>query len=105
MCGALEARARFEIDTSNFGDGHHGVQSDCPECGSDGLLIGTVDVDFDVDFDVEPLGGGQYEPVPYSITITALVPAGFTCNVCKLELVGVDELTEWGLPTARMDVA
>lgn len=101
----LEARAPFDLEPDEFGDGLIGVDQDCPECGDVGRLVGRADVDFDVDFDVEPMGGGRYEPVPYSVTVVTLSPEAFGCNVCRLRLVGPEELAEAGLPSTAYQVA
>jgi hypothetical protein len=76
-----------------------------PECGSHGRLFGHLDLEQGVDFDVEPLGGGQYDtyPVPAEWTVT-LTPRAFACNVCRLTLTGPDELQAANLPATRYEV-
>nr|WP_271209957.1 hypothetical protein [Rhodococcus wratislaviensis]GLK34828.1 hypothetical protein GCM10017611_16770 [Rhodococcus wratislaviensis] len=82
------------------------VDRDCPECGSRGRLHGPIDVDPIIDFDVEPLGNGEYETSPYSPGWeVTLAPTGFACNVCRLGLNGTQELAECSLPAFRHEVA
>ncbi|HWJ65116.1 MAG TPA: hypothetical protein VNT31_00420 [Nocardioides sp.] len=104
-CARLEEQAPFVLDPSDFGEDLNAVESACPECGSAGRLIGRVDVTEEVDFDVEPLGGGQYNTVPYGYLAVALVPQAFACNVCQVSLHGVAELAEAGLPSNPHEVA
>lgn len=102
-CDTLAARVA-EIEPRDYGLGFYGKMHDCPECGTEALLMGDVTVDFDVDWDVEPLGGGEYAPIPISVTTVTLAPEAFTCPVCRLELRGLDELAEAGLPSQPLDV-
>ena len=101
---ALQAETDLKVDPEDFGNGYFGVPETCPECGLEGRLIGSVSVDFDVDWDVEPLGGGQYEPVPMSVVVTDLSPSVFVCHVCGLELTDPEELAEADLPSRSMVV-
>lgn len=103
-CDILAARA-VEIDPTDYGLCFSGKKHDCPECGTVALLMGDTAVDFDVDWDVEPLGGGQYASIPIHVTIITLTPEAFTCPVCHLELRGVDELAEAGLPAQPLNVS
>lgn len=104
---ALEAEAPFAIDPgdfSSFGD-TIAVGRDCPVCGSVGRLIGRLDVDPQVDWDVEPMGDGHYESyVAGSYWDLSLSPQKFVCNVCKLALDGPDELASTGLTSARYNL-
>ena len=103
-CDTLAARV-VEIEPTDYGLRFYGKMHDCPECGTEALLMGDVAVDFDVDWDVEPLGGGQYDAIPMSITILTLAPEAFTCPVCRLELRGLDELAEADMPTQPLEVS
>lgn len=100
----LEKRAPEALDPDDFGIDFWGVDARCPECASGGRLFGRVDVEPDVDFDVEPLGGGQYEAVPVGGWVVTLYPQVFACHVCRLVLSGPEELAECGLPSARHDI-
>lgn len=105
MCSRLEEEAPFVLDPDDFGVDLNAVEARCPECGLKGRLIGRVDVTEEVDFDVEPLGGGHYDAVPYGYLAVALAPQAFACNVCQLTLRGIAELAEAGLPAAPHEVA
>lgn len=100
---SLEARV-VEVDVGGYGFHYEGRRQRCVECGSEGLLIGHVDVDIDVDWDVVPVGGGDYESFPVPVASITLAPDVFRCEVCRLELGGVDELREAGLPTEAFSV-
>lgn len=68
--GYMEAVVRLEeqrdclFSPAEFGHSLEATDVTCPECESIAKEFGTVDVSPEVDFDVEPLGGGQYAPVP-----------------------------------------
>lgn len=71
--------------------GEDAVREPCPACEQEGWLV------IDVDQDVEPVGGGQYEAGPEYPYI-----AGFECPVCglsldleMLELAGIDPEAHW----------
>lgn len=97
----LEADARFAIEPdsfSSFGD-TIAIDQECPECASNGRLIGRLDAAAEVDWDVEKIGDtyetypmGEYWDLTYS-------PQAFECNVCKLALNGYDELSAGRLPS------
>lgn len=79
--------------------------AECPECGHEGRLFGEVTLDQEMDWDVEPLGGGQYEPVPMGLYwVVQFDPRGFECNVCHLDLDGTAELDICGLDSSRRQV-
>ncbi len=110
--GFAEATDRLEKQTGedyqprDFGIGHlWGALQTCPECGMSARLYGEVEATEQADYDVEPMGGGQYEAVfigtYWDVVFT---PQAFACNVCRLELLGSDELIEVGLPSARFDI-
>lgn len=101
----LESRAPFDLPTSEFARGLVSMDEKCPECGSKGRLFGELSVDSEVDYDVEPLGGGQYESIAMGYYyVLGLVPERFACSVCRLRLSGTAELQECDLPTTRLDV-
>lgn len=101
----LEEQAPFVLDPDDFGTGLHAVDAACPECGSKSRLFGRVDVSPEVDFDVEPLGGGQYDAVPHGYWALTLAPQAFACSVCLLTLHGPDELAECGLPASLHEIS
>jgi hypothetical protein len=76
----------------------------CPECGSKAKVFGDVKVSGEVDYDVEPLGGSQYEAIPVGYWQVRLGPEKFFCMVCNLQLHGSQELAEAGLPSQYFDV-
>lgn len=102
----LEKQAAELLDPEDFGSGFYGVHQECPECRSNGRLLGRVDGDPQPDWDVEPLGNGHYEPVlagfQWELTFQ---PQIYICFVCRLELYGTDELSEGGLPAASSDIS
>jgi hypothetical protein len=65
---------------------------DCPACGMQGLIIGSYDVDWQVDIDRDGSISGGY-PV---VTMTA---SAFACGFCDLTLDDAAELKASGLPT------
>ncbi|MGK5442152.1 hypothetical protein ACSNN7_10070 [Micromonospora sp. URMC 105] len=98
----LEQSAADALDPSAFGSGLWGVDAKCPQCRRKGRLFGRVDVDPEVDYDVEPLGNGEYEGHPIVTGwLVELFPQAFSCNVCRLTLHGPEELIEAKLPAAR----
>ncbi|WP_157108704.1 hypothetical protein [Aldersonia kunmingensis] len=68
----------------------------CPECSSQGLIRGHLDVfrtvDPDVSLDLD--SPGEWEIL--------LSPTSFSCNVCRLALTGADELAAGGLPSREI---
>lgn len=96
---------RWTLDPEDFVAGGAGVEVDCPECGSEAKLFGSVDVSGDVEYDVEPLGDGQYDTIAMPYWQAALGPMTFFCMVCKLQLHGTQELAEAGLPSQYFDVS
>jgi hypothetical protein len=69
------------------------VLEDCPACGRHGLLSGSYEVDWEVDYDRDGSISGGY-PV---VTMTA---ANFCCFFCDLVLEGAAELQAAGVPEA-----
>jgi hypothetical protein len=103
---SLESAATAMVDPTDFGPEYWDVAATCPECGYKGRILGSLDIDADVDFDVEPMGGGSYSSHPILGRLNAtLLPHAFTCNVCKLILNGADELGEAGLPSALYEIS
>jgi hypothetical protein len=100
----LEGMASDELHPDYFGYELLAVNADCPECNSKGRLFGRVDVEPEVDYDVEPLGGGRYETHMIGYWSITLSPQAFACNVCQLRLLGPQELAEGGLPASRHEV-
>jgi hypothetical protein len=96
---------RWTLDPDDFVNGGGGVEVDCPECGSKARLFGDLDVSGEVDYDAEPLGGGQYETIAVPYWQLRLGPQTFFCMVCNLQLHGTQELAEAGLPSRYFDVS
>lgn len=93
----LEAQ-RFSLDPRRYvAFGAEGTDATCPVCEAAGLLFGDVTIDVEMDYDVEPLGGGQYLPVELPYWAITLIPQAFVCSVCRLQLDGQEELREAGL--------
>jgi hypothetical protein len=69
----LERLAAGQLNPEDFGPDLLAIDAQCPECASTGRLFGHVDADAEIDFDYEPLGGGEYEAHPiqvgWSVTI------------------------------------
>jgi hypothetical protein len=65
---------------------------DCPACGMQGLISGSYDVDWQVDYDRDGSVSSGY-PV---VTMTT---SGFYCGFCDLTLDDAAELKASGLPT------
>ncbi|WP_139203797.1 hypothetical protein [Rhodococcoides kroppenstedtii] len=74
------------------------IEYDCPSCGYRGRLIGAIEVDVTMDFDVSD---GESMPAPFFTTF--FHARSFLCNVCKLELRGA-ELEVAGIPTASRQI-
>jgi hypothetical protein len=64
--------------------------SECPACGNQAVLSGSIDVDWDADFDRDgtPIG---------AFPIVTFTPSSFDCAVCGLMLAGSAELNATGL--------
>jgi hypothetical protein len=71
-------------------------------CGSDGRLIGSIDVTHEVDW--EQVGVDDFVIRGPDYYFVELIPSTFACNVCKLTLHGQQELAACDLPSSRMDV-
>jgi hypothetical protein len=96
---------RWTLDPDDFVTGGGGVEVDCPDCGSKARLFGDVDVSGEVDYDVEPLGGGRYDAIEVPYWRVSLGPVTFFCMVCNLQLHGTQELAEARLPSRYFDVS
>jgi hypothetical protein len=102
-----EAAAEYSIDPNDFGSfgNMYAIAHDCPECGSQGRLIGSVDVTHEVETDDEQVGADDFVPIAgHDYYFIDLIPSAFACNVCKLTLHGQQELVACDLPSSRMDV-
>lgn len=84
--------------------GENAAEIDCPECGSIGLLVGELDGSIEVDWDVERDEEGGWRGIPMPYLQMTMRPYSFECNVCKLNLSDVEELTEVDLPAAQYEV-
>lgn len=103
VTGELASR-RLNLDADEFVDEGQGVDVSCPACGATARLIGHVEVHPEVDFDVEPMGGGHYESITYSYWQPELHPQACVCTVCGLHLLSPSELAETGVPFEAFDV-
>jgi hypothetical protein len=102
----LEADAPFAIDPgdwSSFRDSI-AVNKGCPQCGRNGRLIGRLDADPEVDWDVEKIGDTYETYVSGTYWLLSFTPQSFQCNVCKLGLNGHDELAAARLPSGQYDI-
>jgi hypothetical protein len=73
-------------------DKYESVLVDCPACGQQGLLNGSYEVEWEVDYDRDGSISGGYP----AVTMTA---SAFVCLFCDLALGGAVELQAAGLPT------
>lgn len=101
-----ESGAEHDIDPNEFGLGNmYALTRECPECGWEGRLIGSIGVSREVDQEYEQIGEDDFVFVEaqeyFSIDFD---PSAFLCNVCKLTLTGHLELSAANLPGARMDI-
>lgn len=96
----LEAGAEDALRPEDFGLSLNSISHPCPECSSGGRLFGRVDVESEPDWDIEPMGDGQYHQyISGTIWVLKFYPQLFSCNVCKIHLSGSEELVETGLPS------
>jgi hypothetical protein len=100
--------AEYNIDPNDFGSfgTMYAIAHNCPECGSEERLIGSVDVTHEVEADYyEQVGADDFVAVRgQDYYCIGLIPTAFACNVCKLTLHGQQELAACDLPSSRMDV-
>jgi len=92
---ALE-RAQMEVVVKSMVasypvDKYERVLMNCPACGQQGLLCGSYEVEWEVDYDRDGSISGGY-PI---VTMTA---SDFLCSFCDLFLGGAVELQAAGLP-------
>jgi hypothetical protein len=80
------------VEASYSVDKYERVLVDCPACGQKGLLSGSCEVNWEVDYERDGSISGGY-PV---VTMTA---SDFCCFFCDLILEGAAELEAAGLPT------
>jgi hypothetical protein len=99
-----ESTAEYDIDPNDFGsfEKMYAITHDCPECGSNGRLIGSIDVTHEVDY--EQVGVDDFVIRGPDYYFVDLIPSAFACNVCKLTLHGQQELAACDLPSSLMDV-
>jgi len=100
---ALEGE-RLLLDSQQFVSGGTSADARCPECDSIGRLIGFPDAATEMEWDVEPLGGGSYAHIPMPYLVAVLSPRAFVCSVCSLALQGQDELAEAGLQSSTFEL-
>lgn len=74
------------------------IEYECPSCEYLGRLLGAIEVDIEMDFDVSD---GEAMPAP--LFTTFFQPRSFLCNVCKLELRG-PELAVAGISTEQRQI-
>ena len=98
-------RQRETLDLRDFASADEAVDTRCPVCGSLGRLIGEIDLSPEMDYDVEPLGGGAYEAMPVPYWQILLRPQDFACTVCQIRLHGAQELADIGLPSTALEVS
>lgn len=96
--------ARLNLDADRYVTGGTSTDAACPECGRTGRLFGYADAEAEVDWDVEALGGGQYEAIPQGYWQPSFDPVSFRCTVCGLRLTGPEELRLTGLPHSRFEL-
>lgn len=100
----LEQQAEL-LDTEDFGASLYAIKRTCPECGSEGRLLGRLDGEAEPDWDVEPVGGGEYQAYLAGVIWTlTFYPQVFTCNVCRLTLADQEELREAHLSTTPEEI-
>jgi hypothetical protein len=108
VTSAREGAAEYNIDPNDFGSfgTMYAIAHNCPECGSEERLIGSVDVTHEVEADYyEQVGADDFVAVRgQDYYCIGLIPTAFACNVCKLTLHGQQELAACDLPSSRMDV-
>ena len=96
---------RMKLDTGKYLPEGTSTDEECPVCARTGRLLGDADAVADVEWDVEPLGNGQYEHVPQGFWQALFIPALFRCTVCDLRLHGREELRVAGLPFQRFELS
>lgn len=100
----LEAQGK-SLDPNDFlSDEGEAVDAACCVCQLTGRLFGTVDISPEMDYDVEPMGGGTYAPVPMPYWRITFRPEAYFCTVCRLHLTSPEELAEATLASTPFEV-
>lgn len=102
----LAEEGRAVVDPERFGSSWDTVAIDrqCPECGSKARLVGRLDADAEPDWDVEEINGVYETYLAGTAWNLTLAPQALVCNVCRLELLGPDELRAAGLPAQSYEL-
>lgn len=103
--GGLEAKREDLTPPDGLGYQIEATDHDCPECKNIGRLFGYIELEDQMDFDVESLGGGQYESVPMPYWEIWFSPQAFECAVCRLSLTIPAEVNEAGISIDRREVS
>ncbi|MFC8048133.1 hypothetical protein, partial [Nocardia sp. NPDC057353] len=96
-----ETTDRLEEDAAEAfeAEGGWAVDRECPECGFNGRMIGSIDLDRTCLYDDE---GEAYGFDDWEITMSAHF---FGCNVCRLTLSGMQEFAAAGLPAYSVPIS
>lgn len=97
--GELEGAAASTYPPEDFGYEMGAIDHMCPACGSDGRLLGRVDVEGDAEVQY-----GADGPEYYGYWRLTIYPRVFACNVCKLMLTGPQELSAAGVSAHEREV-
>jgi len=97
--------ARMTLNPDNYIAIGTSTDQECPTCARTGRLFGLVDAEAEVEWDVEPLGNGQYEHIPHGYWQAVFTPDAFRCTVCDLELIGREKLRVADLPCQRFELS
>ncbi|MDN4646832.1 hypothetical protein [Curtobacterium sp. PsM8] len=95
----------MNLDTDDDTALETSTDEECPTCARTGRLFGLADAEAEVEWGVEPLGGGQYEHIPQRYWQAVFTPAAFRCTVCDPELKGPEELRLAELPYQRFELS
>jgi hypothetical protein len=108
LTSSREGGAEYEIDPNDFSrfGNMYALGRTSPECGSEGRLIGTVDVTHELETEYEQVGEDNYVAIGAGSDyyLIDFIPSDFACNVCKLTLSGQQELDVCDLPASRFDI-
>ncbi|MBT9276114.1 hypothetical protein KMZ32_18730 [Phycicoccus sp. MAQZ13P-2] len=96
----LEMRRDELVAPDGLGHRVEVVDERCPVCSNEGRLFGSIEIEDQVDFDVEPVGRGEYEAVPTPYWEILFSPLAFECAVCRLAFRNPDELREAAMSTS-----
>lgn len=97
--GELEGAAASTYPPEDFGFEMGAIGHTCPACGSDGRLLGRVDVEGDAEVEY-----GADGPEYYGYWRLTIYPRALVCNVCKLMLTDLQELSAAGVSAHERDV-